>query len=141
MNMMALEILRRQSAKVGLPFLLISEVESCDNLPNNANAIGGLRAGKAADDSIGVFLDFISENPNTMLLVAADSDAGGLQVFSPAPASNNRVTTSTGNPTGIGFNIGFPLDGIEGQNTSPVCGCARRLRQRDRLCHRLGRHK
>lgn len=119
MNTMALEILRRESERVGLPFLLITETESCDNLPNNANAIGTLRAGKAADDVIGVLLGFIADNPNTMMLMAADSDAGGLQVFSPAPQSNGRVTTSTGNPTGIGFNIGFPLDGIEGQNTAP----------------------
>lgn len=119
MNMMALEILRRESERVGLPFLLISEVESTDNIPNNANAIGTLRAGKYADDTIGVFIDFIDANPNTMVLLAADSDAGGMQVFSPAPQSSGRVTTSTGNPTGIGFNIGFPLDGIEGQNTAP----------------------
>jgi len=119
MNMMALEILRRESERVGLPFLLISEVESADNLPNNANAIGTLRAGKYADDAIGVFIDFIEANPNTMVLVAADSDAGGMQIFSPPPQSGGRVTTSTGNPTGIGFNIGFPLDGIEGQNTAP----------------------
>jgi alkaline phosphatase len=119
MNMMALEILRRESERVGLPFLLISEVESTDNLPNNSNAIGGLRAGKKADDAIGVFLEFIANNPNTMILTAADSDGGGMQVFSPAPASNDRVTTSGGNPLGVGFNIGFPLDGIEGQATAP----------------------
>jgi len=119
MNTMALELLRRHSEQAGMPFLLVSEVESTDNLANNANGIGTLRALKAADDSIGVFLSFIAENPNTLLFTAADSDAGGIQVFSPAPAADGRVTTSTGNPTGIGFNIGFPLDGIEGQNTAP----------------------
>lgn len=119
MNTMALELLRRHSEQAGKPFLLISEVESTDNLPNNANAIGTLRALKAADDAIGVFRDFITDNPNTLLIVAADSDAGGMQVLSPAPLSGRNVATSTGNPTGIGFNLGFPLDGIEGQNTAP----------------------
>jgi alkaline phosphatase len=102
-----------------MPFFLVAEVESTDNVPNNANAIGTLRALKAADDTIGVYRDFIAENPNTLLVTAADSDAGAMQVFGPAPAEDERVTTSTGNPIGIGFNQGFPLDGIEGQNTAP----------------------
>ena len=40
-------------------------------------------------------------------------------MLSPAPAEDEEVTTSTGNPTGIGLNQGFPLDGIEGQATAP----------------------
>jgi alkaline phosphatase len=119
MNAMALELLRRHSAAMEMPFLLVAEVESTDNVPNNANAIGTLRAMKVADDTIGVFRDFIAENPNTLLVTAADSDAGGIEVFSPAPASNDRVSTSTGNPTGVGLNQGFALDGVEGQNTAP----------------------
>lgn len=119
MNAMALELLRRHSEAAGLPFLLVSEVESVDNLPNNANAIGGLRALKAADDAIAVFRSFIAENPNTLVITAADSDGGGMQVFSPAPVNGETVATSTGNPTGFGLNLGFPLDGIEGQNTAP----------------------
>ena len=119
MNTMALELLKRHSEAAEMPFFLVAEVESTDNVPNNANAIGTLRALKAADDTIGVYRDFIAENPNTLLVTAADSDAGGMQIFGPAPASSDRVTTSTGNPIGIGFNQGFPLDGIEGQNTAP----------------------
>ena len=119
MNTLALEVLRRHSEAAALPFFLVAEVESTDNVPNNANAIGTLRALKAADDTIGVFRNFIAENPNTLLLTAADSDAGGMQIFGPAPAGDERVTTSTGNPTGIGLNQGFALDGIEGQNTAP----------------------
>lgn len=119
MTEMALEVLRRHSEAAGKPFFLVSEVESVDNVPNNANAIGTLRALKHADDAIGVIRAFIAENPNTLLLTAADSDAGGIQVFSPAPGGTERVSTSTGNPTGFGLNQGFPLDGIEGQNTAP----------------------
>jgi alkaline phosphatase len=119
MNTLALEVLRRHSAAAGLPFYLVSEVESTDNVANNANGIGTLRALKAADDTIGVFRAFIAENPATMLLTAADSDAGGLQVFSPAPLAEDTVGTSTGNPTGFGLNLGFPLDGVLGQGTAP----------------------
>jgi alkaline phosphatase len=119
MNTMALELLRRHSEQAGMPFLLVAEVESTDNVANNANGIGTLRALKAADDTIGVFRSFIAENPNTLLVTAADSDAGAIQVFSPAPVNGETVSTSTGNPTGIGLNLGFPLDGIEGQNTAP----------------------
>jgi alkaline phosphatase len=119
MSKMALELLRRHSAAAGKPFMLVTEVESTDNVGNNANAIGTLRALKAADDTIAAFRDFISKNPNTMVVTAADSDAGGMQVFSPAPlGSNERVATSTGNPTGFGLIQGFPLDGIEGQNSA-----------------------
>jgi alkaline phosphatase len=119
MNTMALELLRRQSEAVGMPFLLVAEVESTDNVGNNANAIGTLRAIKVADDTIGVYRDFIAANPNTLVVTAADSDAGGIQLFSPAPLSGDRVGTSTGNPTGFGLNQGFILDGVEGQNTAP----------------------
>ena len=112
MNTLALEVLRRHSEAAGQPFFLVSEVESTDNVANNANAIGTLRALKVADDTIGVFREFISANPNTMLLTAADSDAGGMQIFGPAPAVDERVNTSTGNPTGIGLNQGFALDGV-----------------------------
>jgi alkaline phosphatase len=119
MNTLALEVLRRHSEAAGLPFYLVAEVESTDNVANNANGIGTLRALKAADDAIGVFREFIAANPNTMVLTAADSDAGGLQVLSPAPVDEEAVATSTGNPTGFGLNQGFPLDGIEGQGTAP----------------------
>lgn len=119
MNTMALEVLRRHSAAANLPFMLVAEVESTDNVPNNANGIGTLRALKAADDTIGVYRAFIEANPNTLLVTAADSDAGAISVFGPAPLSGDNVGTSTGNPTGFGLNQGFPLDGIEGQNTAP----------------------
>lgn len=119
MNSLALEVLRRHSVLAGKPFYLVSEVESSDNLANYANAIGALRAVKAADDAIGVLRAFVAENPSTLLLVAADSDAGALQLFSPPPLADDRVATSGGNPTGFGWNQGFALDGVEGQNTAP----------------------
>lgn len=119
MTAMALELLRRHAEAAETNFMLVVEAESVDNVPNNANAIGTLRALKHADDAIGVMREFIANNPNTLVVTAADSDAGGMQIFSPAPLSAERVATSTGNPTGFGLNQGFALDGIEGQNTAP----------------------
>ncbi|NDJ75849.1 MAG: alkaline phosphatase [Chloroflexi bacterium] len=123
MTEMALIILDRRSEEVGLPFYLVAEVESTDNLPNNANAIGMLRAVKRADAVVGVARDYLADNPDTLILTAADSDGGAPQVFSPAPVDDvmGYVTTSGGNPTGVdeSRDFGFPLDGIEGQSTMP----------------------
>ncbi|MEO1164544.1 MAG: alkaline phosphatase, partial [Chloroflexota bacterium] len=122
MSTMAVELLNRQSAAAGQPFFLVAESESNDNLPNNANAIGMLNAVQRADDTVGVFSAFIDENPETLLLMAADSDGGAPQVFSPAPVDDaGNVTVSAGNPTNVTeeLDFGFPLDGIEGQGTAP----------------------
>jgi len=85
---MALLILERASDRVGKPFALVAEVESTDNMPNNHNAIGSLRALKRADDLIGVARDFQRRrgafsregDRRTLLLTAADSDGSALQV-------------------------------------------------------------
>lgn len=119
---LALTILERRSEEVGLPFHLVAEVESSDNLPNNANTIGFLNATKRADDLIGVAREFVANNPDTLIITAADSDGGGPQVFSPAPVDEDgNVTVSAGNPTGRGGadDEGFALDGIEGRGTAP----------------------
>lgn len=118
MTEMAIIILDRKAKEANTTFYLVAEVESTDNVPNNANSVGMLRAVKRADDVIGVARAYLADNPDTLIITAADSDGGAPQVFSPAPVnSRGNVTVSGGNPTGFGFNQGFPLDGIEGQNT------------------------
>lgn len=62
-------------------FLLVIEEEATDNFSNVNNAIGALTALDRADDAIGEAMGFIMRQPNTLLIVAADSDAGGMQVF------------------------------------------------------------
>ncbi len=119
LNALALELLQRHSAAAGLPFALVSEVESTDNMANYGNAIGALRALKVADDTIGLFRTFVAGHPETLLLTAADSDAGGMQLFGPPPLEDDLVSTAIVNPTGFGLNPGLPLDGIEGQETAP----------------------
>ncbi len=66
-------------------FFLVAEEEGTDNMSNNNNAIGQLEALKRADDGIAVFHDYVKSKPNTLLIMAADSDAGGMQVIGPDP--------------------------------------------------------
>ena len=61
----------------GKRFLLVVEEEGSDNFANRNNAPGALEALRRADAAIGVALDFIERHPRTLLVTAADSDAGG----------------------------------------------------------------
>lgn len=86
---MALLILKRKADESRKPFALVAEVESTDNMSNQNNAIGSLRALKRADDLIGVARDFQDRrgkfrsegDHRTLLLSAADSDGSALQVI------------------------------------------------------------
>ncbi len=62
-------------------FFLIVEEEGTDNFGNANNANGYFEALKRADDAIGVALDFHSKNPNTLIITAADSEAGGMEIY------------------------------------------------------------
>jgi alkaline phosphatase len=62
-------------------FLAVLEEEGTDNLANNMNAAGTLEALGRADAAAGVARAFVGANPDTLLLTAADSDAGGMQVY------------------------------------------------------------
>jgi glycerophosphoryl diester phosphodiesterase len=99
-------------------FMMVMEEEGTDNFSNNNNAAGEIEAAKRADDAIGVAMDFIREqDPNTLLLTAADSDAGGLEVRDPleanVPVENEEVNPTTEPGTEV------PLDGTNGANTEP----------------------
>ncbi|MEO0774202.1 MAG: alkaline phosphatase [Pseudomonadota bacterium] len=62
-------------------FFAVIEEEGTDNLANNMNAAGTLEALSRADAGVGVALDFVDGRADTLLIMAADSDAGGLQVM------------------------------------------------------------
>lgn len=96
-------------------FMVVSEEEGTDNFANNNNAAGTLEALKRADDAIGVAKNFIDQNPNTLLVTAADSEAGGLQVSDPVPADEpvGTVTVASDPSTEV------PLDGVGGTGTLP----------------------
>ncbi|MDX2257192.1 MAG: alkaline phosphatase, partial [Pseudanabaenaceae cyanobacterium bins.39] len=67
--------------------ITIVEEEGTDNFGNNNNASGTLEALRRTDAAIGVAMKFIEKHPNTLMLTAADSDAGGLQVRDPLTAA------------------------------------------------------
>ncbi|WP_404786991.1 alkaline phosphatase [Altericista sp. CCNU0014] len=96
--------------------IAIIEEEGTDNFGNNNNAAGTLEALRRADAGIGVAMDFVEEYPNTLLLTAADSDAGGLQVRDPRTA-DQPVGNINNNPTTTARNV--PMDGQTGSNTLP----------------------
>lgn len=64
-------------------FFLVAEQEANDNFGNNDNAVGMLHAMADTDKAIGVARTFQAANPRTLILTAADSDAGGMQVAAP----------------------------------------------------------
>lgn len=96
--------------------IAIVEEEGSDNFGNNNNAAGTIEGTLRADRAIGVALDFIDLHPNTLLLTAADSDAGGLQVLDRSNP-NQPVGTVNANPTTSSRNV--RLDGTTGANTLP----------------------
>lgn len=94
-------------------FLLVVEEEGSDNFANDNNAIGALTALSRADDAIGEAISFIGRQPNTMLLVTADSDAGGMQVF------NVRNPNEFDKHLPLTQPNGSPNDGPEGTYSLP----------------------
>ncbi|MEP0917183.1 alkaline phosphatase [Leptolyngbya sp. DQ-M1] len=100
--------------------LTVLEEEGTDNFGNINNASGTLEALRRADAAYGVALDFVEKHPNTLVVTAADSDAGGLQIVEPLPADN--VGTVNANPTntttGAGAPFPNPLDGVNGRGTA-----------------------
>ncbi len=96
--------------------IAIVEEEGSDNFGNNNNAVGTIEGTLRADKAIGVALDFVNRYPNTLILTAADSDAGGLQVTDAASATAN-VGTINNNPTTTARPV--PQDGKTGAGTAP----------------------
>ena len=121
---------RQQPRPENRRFFLVAEQEAVDNFGNSDNAVGMLHALKDTDDAIGLALNYLARNPNTLILTAADSDAGGLQVFAPnrsgvAPPTtvvpSGQGTDAAGtlsvNPAAGGPSVSAPVDGVEGRGT------------------------
>ena len=95
-------------------FFLVVEEEGTDNFGNRNNANGKLSALDRADDAIGFVIDFIKDNPNTTLVTAADSEAGGLEV-----SGYEIDNLDAGNLLPANDNNGAPIDGVKGTGTLP----------------------
>jgi glycerophosphoryl diester phosphodiesterase len=80
-------------------FFITLEEEGTDNFGNNNNALGTIEAMRRADAAIGVAMDYVnSQDSNTLVLTAADSDAGGMQVFQFAPYTRPSGNFDRNNP-------------------------------------------
>jgi alkaline phosphatase len=109
MTKFALEFLSRK----GQLFLVVEE-EGTDNFGNRNNANGKLEALSNADEAIGFALKFIEQNPNTLLVTASDSEAGGLEVV-----GYEIENLTENNPLPERDANGSPIDGRDGTGTLP----------------------
>ncbi len=136
MSQVTLEVLARNPKTKEKGMFIVAEEEGTDNFGNNANARGSFEAGKRADAAFGIFLDFIDENPNTLLITAADSSAGGKHILGNDPKGMERYIVD-GKVTKADFNsdihnnyVQVPVDGIDGANTAPFIAAADKAGQR-----------
>ncbi len=91
----SLKILRRDPDG----FFVVVEEEGTDNFANSNNAVGTIEAMRRADAAIGVAMDYVNtQDPNTLVVTAADSDAGGMQVFQFAPHNRPSGNFDPTNP-------------------------------------------
>ncbi|MCF8242275.1 MAG: alkaline phosphatase [Melioribacteraceae bacterium] len=106
----AVKILSRENKQ----FFLVVEEEGTDNFGNHLNANGMLEALKRSDEAIGVAVEYYSKNPNTLIVVASDSEAGGMEVIGDPVEYMNPGEPASANDPG-----GAPIDGIAGTQTKP----------------------
>lgn len=105
----------KRLSRDGQRFLLVVEEEGTDNFGNNNNASGMLEAMRRADEAIGVARRFVAEHPDTLLITAADSDAGGMKLV--GLAMGDRDTPPDRLPERD--SNGSPQDGVDGTASRP----------------------
>ncbi|MFW0859492.1 MAG: alkaline phosphatase [Dehalococcoidia bacterium] len=123
----AIQILSRNQTG----FLLVVEHEGTDNFADGANnAKGTIEAVRRTDRAIGVAMDFAEAQGNTLVITAADSDAGGMNIWAPSPGEIARwegIVPATASAPGWHppyVNLAA-ADGIGGTGTAPFttpCG-------------------
>jgi len=116
MSKVALRILSQNPESTRQGIFLVVEEEGTDNFGNRSNAMGSLEAGRRADEAFGVFIDFVSKNPNTFLLTAADSSAGSMNLVHARGATTGSIPVNSGKD---GKFINVPADGVAGADTAP----------------------
>ena len=95
-------------------FFLVAEEEGTDNFANKNNAPGTLEALARADAGIGVARAFLARRPDTLVLVASDSNAGSMTIGGP-----RADTLDPQRPLPERDANGAPIDGREGTGTLP----------------------
>jgi alkaline phosphatase len=111
MTAASLRILGRHAAG----FMLVVEEEGTDNFANANNARGTIEAGRRADETVGLLLDYVASHPRTLAILTSDSDAGGMQLLGTASADYVRADT----PLPATDANGAPIDGRDGSGSVP----------------------
>jgi alkaline phosphatase len=109
MTMAAIKILSKKEQ-----FFLVVEEEATDNFGNKNNANGMLEALSRADEAIGNAINFADDNKNTLLIVASDSEAGGMEVVGNGGRDIDFETSLPEKDRN-----GAPIDGRSGTATHP----------------------
>jgi alkaline phosphatase len=99
----------------GKRFFLMVEEEGTDDFANKLNASGLFEAYRRTDAMIHVSRRFVAARDDTLLLVASDSDASGVQTLAYGLADVEGAPTQLPPST----DAGAPLDGVEGTATAP----------------------
>ena len=96
-------------------FMIVLEEEGTDNFGNSNNGAGVIEAVLRADAALGVAIDFVDNiNPNTLVITAADSDAGGLEILDVEQQTTGTIYVQPNSEL-----LAIPLDGKTGNNTQP----------------------
>ncbi|MFZ9880726.1 MAG: alkaline phosphatase [Phycisphaerales bacterium] len=98
-------------------FLLVVEEEGSDNMSNANNAAGLLEAMRRADEAIADAIAFRARRPETLVLVAADSDAGRPQLLA-LPEKLGVIVRDRPLPAQLPGDPA-PIDGIRGPLSPP----------------------
>lgn len=96
----------------GKQFFLVVEEEGTDNFGNHTNANAMLEALKRADDAIGIANKYVQKDGGTMLITAADSEAGGMEILS-------YTNLKTDEPIPTKDKTGAEYDGLYGTGSIP----------------------
>ncbi len=105
----------RMLAAQGERFFLVVEEEGSDNFANRNNASGALEAMRRADQAIGVARWYVQFRPDTLVLTAADSDAGGMRLRGLPVTPGDEVPSVLSHTAPNGA----PMDGVEGTGGRP----------------------
>jgi len=122
MTQAAIDVLDRDGDR----YFLIVEEEGTDNFGNRNNASGMFEAMRRADEAFGVARRHVAANPATLLITAADSDAGGMRLIG--------IPVETGEPIPEALPArdrnGAPIDGVNGTGSAPFVAKPDRFGQR-----------
>lgn len=91
-------------------FFLVIEEEGTDNFGNYNNAAGTLEALLRADEAFRESLDYMDKHPNTLLITAADSEAGGMDVIGLKSGSKEHVAIAKNGRDSNGAPYDSPKD-------------------------------